>query len=393
MMRRRLARWLRKRKPASLRKHKARAFGPDQKGKGLAVLPLFYGRKTGFISSDGENAMSELNALVQEAEGLIAAAVDTAALELVRVQFLGKKSRITELSRALGQMGEEERRLRGAELNQVREAITSALNLRRERLASEALSRQLEAERVDVTLPGRGELGGLHPVTRVMERIQSFFTDIGFKIAAGPEVEDDFHNFEALNIPAHHPARAMHDTFYFDAHRLLRTHTSPVQIRVMESQQPPIRIVCPGRVYRCDSDLTHSPMFHQVEGLLIDEDVSFADLKGMIGEFLRVFFGKELDVRFRPSYFPFTEPSAEVDIQCVMCEGHGCRVCKQTGWLEVLGCGMVHPKVLENCGIDPEKYSGFAFGMGVERFAMLRYGVNDLRLFFDNDLRFLRQFA
>lgn len=337
--------------------------------------------------------MSELNALVQEAQAQIAAANDVAAIEQVRVQYLGKKSRITELSKALGQMGEDERRAQGALLNQTREAITSALNTRRDSLAAEALATKLEAERVDVTLPGRGELGGLHPVTRVLERIEGFFTAIGFTVASGPEVEDDFHNFEALNIPAHHPARAMHDTFYFDAHRLLRTHTSPVQIRVMESQQPPIRIVCPGRVYRCDSDLTHSPMFHQVEGLLIDEHVSFADLKGMIGDFLRVFFGKELEVRFRPSYFPFTEPSAEVDIQCVMCEGHGCRVCKQTGWLEVLGCGMVHPKVLENCGIDPEKYSGFAFGMGVERFAMLRYGVNDLRLFFDNDLRFLRQFA
>ena len=255
------------------------------------------------------------------------------------------------------------------------------------------MQRQLESERVDVTLAGRGQLpAGLHPVTRVMNRITEFFTQAGFQVAAGPEVEDDFHNFEALNIPSHHPARAMHDTFYFDAHRLLRTHTSPVQIRVMEQQQPPIRIVCPGRVYRCDSDLTHSPMFHQVEGLLIDENVSFAQLKSVIQNFLRVFFEKDLAVRFRPSYFPFTEPSAEVDIQCVMCDGKGCRVCKQTGWLEVLGCGMVHPQVLKNCGIDSDKYSGFAFGMGVERFAMLRYGVNDLRLFFDNDLRFLARF-
>ncbi|MDQ8036945.1 MAG: phenylalanine--tRNA ligase subunit alpha [Pedobacter sp.] len=330
--------------------------------------------------------MSELKALVQEAQSLIAAANDMQALEQVRVQFLGKKSRITELSKALGGMGDEERRAHGAELNEVREAVTSALNARRDGMAAAALSQQLEAERVDVSLPGRGiELGGLHPVTRVMERIENFFTGIGFSVAAGPEVEDDYHNFEALNIPAHHPARAMHDTFYFDAHRLLRTHTSPVQIRVMNQQKPPIRIICPGRVYRCDSDQTHSPMFHQVEGLVIDENISFADLKSMLESFLREFFEEELKVRFRPSYFPFTEPSAEVDIQR--------KSGKPGSWLEVLGCGMVHPKVLENCGIDPEKYSGFAFGMGVERFAMLRYGVNDLRQFFDNDLRFLRQFS
>jgi len=338
--------------------------------------------------------MSDLQNLVQEAQSAVTAAADMQALEQVRVNFLGKKSRITELSKGMGALGEEERRAFGAQLNEAREAINAALTFKRELLQSEALARKLDSERVDVSLPGRGQaLGGLHPVTRVLERIEGFFTRVGFTVASGPEVEDDYHNFEALNIPSHHPARAMHDTFYFDANRLLRTHTSPVQIRVMEQQQPPIRIVCPGRVYRCDSDLTHSPMFHQVEGLLIDENVSFADLKGVIEDFLRVFFEKELEVRFRPSYFPFTEPSAEVDIQCVICNGKGCRVCKQTGWLEVLGCGMVHPKVLENCGTDPEKYSGFAFGMGVERFAMLRYGVNDLRLFFDNDLRFLKQFA
>lgn len=338
--------------------------------------------------------MSDLQNLVQDAQAAVTNAADIPALEQVRVNFLGKKSRITELSKGMGALDEEARRAFGAQLNEAREAINSALTLKREALQAEALARKLDSERVDVSLPGRGEApGGLHPVTRVLERIEGFFTRVGFTVASGPEVEDDYHNFEALNIPSHHPARAMHDTFYFDANRLLRTHTSPVQIRVMEKQQPPIRIVCPGRVYRCDSDLTHSPMFHQVEGLLIDEGVSFADLKGVIEDFLRVFFEKELDVRFRPSYFPFTEPSAEVDIQCVICNGHGCRVCKQTGWLEVLGCGMVHPKVLENCGIDAEKYSGFAFGMGVERFAMLRYGVNDLRLFFDNDLRFLRQFA
>lgn len=338
--------------------------------------------------------MSDLQALVAQLQTAVAEAADSAAVEALRVQYLGKKSQLSELSKQMGKLADEARRAFGAELNAAREAITSALNNRKQVLDSAALDARLQAERLDVTLPGRGQLpGGLHPVTRVLERIEDFFTNVGFTVADGPEVEDDFHNFEALNIPSHHPARAMHDTFYFDANRLLRTHTSPVQVRVMESQQPPIRIVCPGRVYRCDSDLTHSPMFHQVEGLLIDENVSFADLKGVIEDFLRVFFEKELQVRFRPSYFPFTEPSAEVDIQCVMCSGQGCRVCKQTGWLEVLGCGMVHPQVLKNCGIDPDKYQGFAFGMGVERFAMLRYGVNDLRLFFDNDVRFLRQFA
>jgi len=338
--------------------------------------------------------MTDLQTLVAQLQAEVAQAQDAAAVEALRVQYLGKKSQLSDLSKRMGQLGEDERRAFGAELNAAREAITSSLNDRKNTLAEAALTARLLAERVDVSLPGRGQLpGGLHPVTRVMERIEDFFTRVGFTVADGPEVEDDFHNFEALNIPSHHPARAMHDTFYFDATRLLRTHTSPVQVRVMESQQPPIRIVCPGRVYRCDSDLTHSPMFHQVEGLLIDENVSFADLKGVIEDFLRVFFEKELQVRFRPSYFPFTEPSAEVDIQCVMCNGAGCRVCKQTGWLEVLGCGMVHPQVLKNCGIDPDKFQGFAFGMGVERFAMLRYGVNDLRLFFDNDVRFLRQFA
>jgi len=235
--------------------------------------------------------------------------------------------------------------------------------------------------------------GGLHPVTRTLRRIETLFASAGFSVAEGPEIEDDYHNFEALNIPSHHPARAMHDTFYIDAHRLLRTHTSPVQIRVMRDSQPPLKIIAPGRVYRCDSDLTHTPMFHQVEGFYLDEEVSFADLKGVLNQFLSHFFERELRLRFRPSYFPFTEPSAEVDIECVICNGKGCRVCKNTGWLEVLGCGMIHPEVLRHVGIDSEKYSGYAFGMGVERLTMLRYGVNDLRLFFENDLRFLRQFA
>jgi phenylalanyl-tRNA synthetase alpha chain len=261
-------------------------------------------------------------------------------------------------------------------------------------LESAALAARLAAGRVDVTLPGRGQRpGGLHPITRTLRRIERHFTNAGFAIAEGPEVETPYHNFEALNIPEHHPARAMHDTFYFDAALLLRTHTSPVQIRVMSEQSPPLKFIAPGRVYRCDSDLTHTPMFHQVEGLLVDERVSFADLKGVLYDFLTGFFERDLRLRFRPSYFPFTEPSAEVDIQCVMCEGSGCRVCKQTGWLEVLGCGMVYPEVFKRVGIDAERYLGYAFGMGVERLAMLRYGIDDIRLYFENDLRFLRQFS
>ncbi|HHH46450.1 MAG TPA: phenylalanine--tRNA ligase subunit alpha, partial [Thiotrichales bacterium] len=278
-------------------------------------------------------------------------------------------------------------------INQAKQALQQAIESRRDTLAREALERRLVEERVDVTLPGRRRpAGGWHPVTRTLQRIESLFSQLGFEVAEGPEIEDDFHNFEALNIPPHHPARAMHDTFYLEDGHVLRTHTSPVQIRVMEQTRPPLRIIAPGRVYRCDSDVTHTPMFHQVEGLMVDTDVSFADLKGVLDEFLRRFFERDLAVRFRPSYFPFTEPSAEVDIQCVMCGGEGCRVCGHSGWLEVLGCGMVHPKVFEHVGIDNEAWTGFAFGMGVERLAMLRYGVNDLRLFFENDLRFLAQF-
>jgi len=337
--------------------------------------------------------MENLDVLVSQALEAVSHADDVNALEQLRVHYLGKKGELTQVMKTLGNLSAEERPQAGALINAAKDQVQDALNSRKATLEQAALSAKLAAEKIDVTLPGRGQTsGGLHPVTRTLERVEQFFTRIGYGIAEGPEVENDYHNFEALNIPGHHPARAMHDTFYFNANMLLRTHTSPVQVRTMESQQPPIRIVCPGRVYRCDSDITHSPMFHQVEGLLVDEGVSFADLKGTIEEFLRVFFEKPLGVRFRPSFFPFTEPSAEVDMQCVMCSGKGCRVCKQTGWLEVMGCGMVHPNVLRMSGIDPEKYSGFAFGMGVERLAMLRYGVNDLRLFFDNDLRFLAQF-
>lgn len=337
--------------------------------------------------------MEQLQHLVDKALELIAAADNEQGLDNVRVQYLGKKGEITEQLKGLGKLPPEQRPQAGAEINIAKEQVQSALNERKAVLEQLALAQRLAKERVDVTLPGRrSEIGGFHPVTVTMKRIESFFQKAGFAVVEGPEIEDDYHNFEALNIPSHHPARAMHDTFYFDARMLLRTHTSPVQVRVMEKNQPPLRIICPGRVYRCDSDVTHSPMFHQVEGLLVDENVTFADLKGVLAQFLREFFEKDLAVRFRPSYFPFTEPSAEVDIQCVICGGCGCRVCKQSGWLEVLGCGMVHPKVFQYSSIDPEKYTGFAFGMGVERLTMLRYGVNDLRLFYENDMKFLQQF-
>ncbi|MFD2189883.1 phenylalanine--tRNA ligase subunit alpha [Pistricoccus aurantiacus] len=339
--------------------------------------------------------MEHLPTLVAEARDAIETAQDKPALDEVRVRYLGKKGKITGLLKGLGKLPAEERPEAGGRINQAKQKLEAELEARRQTLTQADLDKRLARERLDVTLPGRGQTsGGLHPVTRTLERIEDLFTRIGYDVATGPEIEDDYHNFEALNIPAHHPARGMADTFYFDATRLLRTHTSPVQVRTMQETAPPIRIVCPGRVYRSDSDLTHTPMFHQVEGLLVDEDVSFADLKGTIEDFLHAFFERiDLSVRFRPSYFPFTEPSAEVDIQCVMCSGKGCRVCSHSGWLEVMGCGMVHPRVFEYSGIDNERYQGFAFGMGAERLAMLRYGVNDLRLFFENDLRFLRQFA
>ncbi len=337
--------------------------------------------------------MSDTKRVLGAALEALAQATDLAGLDRIRVQYLGKKGDLTQLLKSLGKLPAQDRRAAGQEINAAKAQLSDAINRYRDDLQARAEANQLKAESIDVTLPGRRpEIGGLHPVTRTMERIESFFGGVGFEVAEGPEIEDDYHNFEALNIPAHHPARAMHDTFYIDEHTVLRTHTSPVQVRVMESSSPPIRIICPGRVYRCDSDVTHTPMFHQVEGLVVDTDVSFPSLRGMIEQFLKVFFEKPLGVRFRPSYFPFTEPSAEVDIECVICGGKGCRVCKNTGWLEIMGCGMVHPKVFEHCGIDADKYTGFAFGLGVERLAMLRYGVNDLRLFFDNDLQFLRQF-
>ncbi len=338
--------------------------------------------------------MNDLSQIATRADEAVSAARDLEALERVRIEYLGKRGHLSLHLKSVGQLPAAERPEAGQAINAAKVALQAAIEARRTALAKVELDAALAAERIDVTLPGRGaRVGGLHPVTRTLERIQTFFVQAGFQVAEGPEIEDDYHNFEALNIPPWHPARAMHDTFYFADGSLLRTHTSPVQIRVMAEQGPPFRIIAPGRVYRCDSDLTHTPMFHQVEGLMVGEQVSFADLKGMLCDFARSFFEQELALRFRPSYFPFTEPSAEVDIQCVMCGGEGCRVCGSSGWLEVLGCGMVHPKVFDHVGIDNEVFTGFAFGMGVERFAMLRYGVNDLRLFFENDLRFLDQFS
>lgn len=338
--------------------------------------------------------MQALDELKAEATAAIESAGDSAALEKLRVEWLGKKGRVTDLLKSLGQLDAAERPKVGAEINAVKQLLNEQISERKETLQQAAIASQLAAEALDVTLPGRREdLGALHPITRTIERMADYFAALGFEVVEGPEIEDDYHNFEALNIPAHHPARAMHDTFYIDDTHVLRTHTSGVQVRTMETRDPPLRVICPGRVYRCDSDLTHSPMFHQVEGLLIDEDVSFGQLKGIIQDFLHAFFEQDaLAVRFRPSYFPFTEPSAEVDIQCVKCAGEGCRICSGTGWLEVMGCGMVHPRVLEMSGVDTERYQGFAFGMGVERLAMLRYGIGDLRLNFENDLRFLAQF-
>ena len=338
--------------------------------------------------------MQALDDLKAEATAAIELAADSAALEKLRVKWLGKKGRVTDLLKSLGQLGADERPKVGAEINAVKQLLNEQISERKETLQQAAIAAQLAAESLDVSLPGRREeLGALHPITRTIDRMAVYFAALGFEVVEGPEIEDDYHNFEALNIPAHHPARAMHDTFYIDDTHVLRTHTSGVQVRTMETREPPLRVICPGRVYRCDSDLTHSPMFHQVEGLLIDEDVSFGQLKGIIQDFLHAFFEQDaLAVRFRPSYFPFTEPSAEVDIQCVKCVGKGCRICSGTGWLEVMGCGMVHPRVLEMSGVDTERYQGFAFGMGVERLAMLRYGIGDLRLNFENDLRFLAQF-
>jgi phenylalanyl-tRNA synthetase alpha chain len=334
-----------------------------------------------------------LSALVEQGLADIDSSATLAALDEVRVRILGKKGLLTEQLKGLGALSAAERPAAGQRINDAKASILAALEMHRIRLEQAVMEKDLAKGTLDVTLPGRGQdSGSVHPVTRTRLRIEHIFGQAGFQVASGPEVEDDFHNFEALNIPKNHPARAMHDTFYFPDGRLLRTHTSPVQIRAMRAQRPPLAVIAPGRVYRIDSDMTHSPMFHQVEGMAVGENISFANLKAMLHTFVERFFERPLGMRLRPSYFPFTEPSAECDIECVFCSGKGCRVCKQTGWLEILGCGMIHPNVLSAAGIDSERWQGYAFGMGIDRLAMLRYGVDDLRLFFENDLQFLKQF-
>lgn len=326
--------------------------------------------------------MKNVTDLLEQAKAAVAATTDLGALDQVRIDYLGKKGHLTLLLKQLGKLPAEQRPAAGDSINNAKNVLLEFIEQRRNLLENEKLESRLVQEKLDITLPGRGQhSGGLHPITLTLQKIERLFSQIGFEVVEGPEIEDDFHNFEALNIPAHHPARAMHDTFYFDDKTLLRTHTSSVQIRVMQEKKTPLRFIAPGRVYRCDSDMTHTPMFHQVEGLLVDEHVTFTQLKGLLKSFLEKFFERPLQIRFRPSYFPFTEPSAEVDIM------------GEKGWLEVLGCGMVHPKVLENVGIDSSKFTGLAFGMGVERLAMLQYGIDDLRIFFENDLRFLKQFS
>ena len=338
--------------------------------------------------------MGDLATLLRQALDEVAASTTLAALDEVRVRWLGKKGAFTDQLKALGALPAADRPTVGARINEAKQQFEAAVETAREALSRAAVEAELAAGRIDVTLPGRGESrGGVHPVTRARLRIERIFRDSGFEVATGPEIEDDFHNFEALNIPADHPARAMHDTFYFPDGRLLRTHTSPVQIRELRKGRLPLAMIMPGRVYRVDYDMTHSPMFHQVEGLVVDEGVNFANLKAVLQGFLRAFFEKDLRMRLRPSYFPFTEPSAEVDMSCVFCDGAGCRVCKHTGWLEIAGCGMVHPNVFAAAGVDSGRWTGYAFGMGIERLAMLRYGVSDLRLFYESDLRFLRQFG
>lgn len=337
--------------------------------------------------------MQDLTTLQKQALAAVDHAEDATSLELIRVEYLGKKGKLTDILKNLVNLSAEDKPKMGQLVNQIKRDISTSIEQRMLQLKQQELELKLVTEQLDVTLPGRGKAAGsLHPVTQVRLRINDYFSRLGFDIVDGPEIETDFYNFEALNIPSHHPARAMHDTFYFGDGRLLRTHTSPVQIRTMEDRTPPLRLIAPGRVYRCDSDLTHTPMFHQVEGLLIDKDATLAGLKGLLHDFFAQFFGRELAIRFRPSYFPFTEPSAEVDIECTQCAGKGCRSCKYTGWLEVLGCGMVHPNVLTAVNISPQDYQGWAFGMGMDRLAMLYYGIDDLRMMFENDLTFLNQF-
>jgi len=337
--------------------------------------------------------VESIDSLIANVTREIESTASLSELDSVRVRLLGKRGLITEQLKTLGALEASERAAAGQKINQAKQAVTAAIEARRAVLESASVAADLAAGAIDVTVPGRGqEQGGFHPVSTVRRRMEEIFGGAGFEVAEGPEVEDEFHNFEALNIPELHPARAMHDTFYFPDGKLLRTHTSNVQVRVMQSRKPPLRIIAPGRVYRCDSDMTHTPMFHQIEGLVVDEGISLANLKAMLHQFMELFFERKLKMRFRPSYFPFTEPSAEVDIECLICGGPGCGSCKRTGWVEVLGCGMVHPNVFRQVGIDPERYTGYAFGMGIDRMAMLRYQVPDVRLFFENDLRFLTQF-
>ncbi|CAM2913158.1 phenylalanine--tRNA ligase subunit alpha [Legionella worsleiensis] len=337
--------------------------------------------------------MQDIITIQEQASKAINQAADITTLELIRVDFLGKKGKLTDILKGLANLSAEEKPKMGQQVNQAKREIAALIETKMLELKEKQLTEKLSQERIDVTLSGRNrESGSLHPVTQVKQRINEYFTRLGFDIIDGPEIETEFYNFEALNIPGHHPARAMHDTFYFGDGRLLRTHTSPVQVRTMEQRKPPFRLIAPGRVYRCDSDVTHTPMFHQVEGLLIDKQATLAGLKGLLNDFFAHFFGRKLALRFRPSYFPFTEPSAEVDIECTQCSGKGCRSCKFTGWLEVLGCGMVHPNVLNAVNISPDEYQGWAFGMGMDRLAMLYFGIDDLRMMFENDLTFLKQF-
>lgn len=338
--------------------------------------------------------IEKLDELKKQAREELGSVSDEAALQNLKARFLGKKGVITEILKGMKDLSPEERPKMGQLVNEAKTFVEELVESRLDSIREEKKNRSLFEERIDVTLPGKGlPAGAKHPVTQVMEEIVSIFERMGFEVAEGPEVETDYYNFEALNIPKNHPARDMQDTFYISDDVVLRTHTSPVQIRVMEKLKPPVKIIAPGRVYRNDSDVSHTPMFHQIEGLLVDEHVTFGDLKGVLTEFVRLVFGEGIGVRFRPSFFPFTEPSAEVDMQCMICGGKGCRVCKDTGWLEILGCGMVDPEVFKSVGYDSSKYSGFAFGMGIERITMLKFGINDIRLFFENDVRFLRQFT
>ena len=338
--------------------------------------------------------IEKLDELKKQAREELGSVSDEAALQNLKARFLGKKGVITEILKGMKDLSPEERPKMGQLVNEAKTFVEELVESRLDSIREEKKNRSLFEERIDVTLPGKGlPAGAKHPVTQVMEEIVSIFERMGFEVAEGPEVETDYYNFEALNIPKNHPARDMQDTFYISDDVVLRTHTSPVQIRVMEKLKPPVKIIAPGRVYRNDSDVSHTPMFHQIEGLLVDERVTFGDLKGVLTEFVRLVFGEGIGVRFRPSFFPFTEPSAEMDMQCMICGGKGCRVCKDTGWLEILGCGMVDPEVYKSVGYDSSKYSGFAFGMGIERITMLKFGINDIRLFFENDARFLRQFA